>query len=75
MKLLIAAVSSRNYRRFFISQYTRPGDLVYDPFSGRGTTAVEAALNNRRVAANDVNPLSAVLTRPAPVAAIADGTN
>ena len=49
---------------FFISQYTRPGDLVYDPFSGRGTTAVEAALSNRRVAANDVNPLSAVLTRP-----------
>jgi len=50
--------------RFFISSLTAPGDLVYDPFSGRGTTAVEAALLGRRVAANDINPLSAILARP-----------
>jgi hypothetical protein len=37
---------------------------VYDPFSGRGTTALEAALLGRTVIANDVNPLSAILTRP-----------
>lgn len=49
---------------YFISRLTAPGDLVYDPFSGRGTTAVEAALHGRRVIANDVNPLSAILTRP-----------
>ncbi|MCE9640082.1 MAG: site-specific DNA-methyltransferase, partial [Betaproteobacteria bacterium] len=29
---------------YFISRLTAPGDVVYDPFSGRGTTAVEAAL-------------------------------
>ncbi|NLX48340.1 MAG: site-specific DNA-methyltransferase [Methanospirillum sp.] len=50
--------------RFFIERLTVPGDLVYDPFSGRGTTAVEAALLDRRVAANDVNPLSALLAAP-----------
>ena len=49
---------------YFISRLTAPGDVVYDPFSGRGTTAVEAALHNRRVIANDINPLSAILTRP-----------
>jgi len=37
---------------------------VYDPFSGRGTTALEAALRGRRVVANDINPLSALLSRP-----------
>lgn len=50
--------------RFFIERLTQPGDLVYDPFSGRGTTALEAALLGRRVAANDANPLSALLTAP-----------
>jgi len=50
--------------RFFIEHLTALGDLVYDPFSGRGTTALEAALLDRRVAANDVNPLSALLAAP-----------
>lgn len=49
---------------FFIRTCTNPGDLVYDPFAGRGTTPVEAALLGRRVASNDINPLSAVMTRP-----------
>jgi len=49
---------------FFIGRFTREGDLVYDPFSGRGTTVIEAGLRGRRVAANDINPLSCILTRP-----------
>src|SRR5262245_21026125 len=49
---------------FFIDQLTAEGDVVYDPFSGRGTTAIEAALHGRSVIANDVNPLSAILTYP-----------
>jgi DNA modification methylase len=49
---------------YFIERLTHEGDTVYDPFSGRGTTAVEAALHGRNVIANDVNPLSAILTRP-----------
>ncbi len=50
--------------RHFIERLTQPGDRVYDPFSGRGTTILEAALLGRRVAANDVNPLSRMLAEP-----------
>lgn len=50
--------------RFFIERLTEPGDLVYDPFMGRGTTPLEAALLGRRAAGNDVNPLSAMLVGP-----------
>ncbi|NYT07079.1 MAG: site-specific DNA-methyltransferase [Methanomicrobiales archaeon] len=50
--------------RFFISGMTREGDCVYDPFSGRGTTVLEAGLLARKVIANDTNPLSRILTRP-----------
>lgn len=49
---------------YFIERLSKEGDIVYDPFSGRGTTAVEAALQGRKVIANDINPLSAMLTRP-----------
>ncbi len=49
---------------WFIERLTATGDTVYDPFSGRGTTALEAALHGRGVIANDVNPLSALLTLP-----------
>ena len=49
---------------YFIGRLTDEGDVVYDPFSGRGTTAVEAALHGRNVIANDVNPLSSILTYP-----------
>lgn len=50
--------------RFFVERLTRPGQLVYDPFMGRGTTLLEAALMGRRVAGCDVNPLSAMLIEP-----------
>ena len=49
---------------YFIERLTNEGDLVYDPFSGRGTTAVEAGLQGRQVAANDINPLSSIFARP-----------
>ena len=49
---------------YFIKRFTAIGDWVYDPFSGRGTTAIEAALQGRCVVANDVNPLSAILAKP-----------
>jgi hypothetical protein len=49
---------------FFISRLTGPGASVYDPFSGRGTTGLQAALMGRRPLANDVNPLSGLLLRP-----------
>ena len=49
---------------FFIERLTAPGDRVYDPFAGRGTTPLEAALRGRRPAANDVNPLAQRFLRP-----------
>ena len=46
---------------FFLEALTRPGDTVYDPFLGRGTTLLEAAILGRRVVGSDVNPLSQIL--------------
>lgn len=50
--------------RFFIEAFTQKGDMVYDPFNGRGTTIIEAGLMGRNVVANDVNPLSLILSIP-----------
>ncbi len=50
--------------RFFISRLTQPGDVVYDPFMGRGTTLIEAALMGRVPWGCDINPLSPILVRP-----------
>lgn len=50
--------------RFFIERYTQPGDVVYDPFMGRGTTLLEAALLGRKPMGCDINPLSRILIEP-----------
>ena len=50
--------------RFFIKLLSKPDDIVYDPFSGRGTTVLEAALLKRNIIANDINPLSKILSYP-----------
>ena len=42
---------------FFIERLTRKGHIVYDPYMGRGTTLLEAALGGRRVVGNDINPV------------------
>jgi hypothetical protein len=49
---------------FFITRLTKRNDAVYDPFMGRGTTPVQAALMGRRPVGNDINPLSVLITRP-----------
>ena len=50
--------------RFFIDRLTAPGDVVYDPFMGRGTTLLEAALAGRVPVGCDINPLSEILVLP-----------
>jgi hypothetical protein len=50
--------------RFFIDRYTKPADIVYDPFMGRGTSIIEAILSGRKAIGNDVNPLSRMLAEP-----------
>lgn len=46
----------------FVGWLTRPGDTVYDPFSGRGTTPLEACLMGRVGIGSDANPLAWLLT-------------
>jgi len=48
---------------FFITNFTKDGDIVYDPFGGRGTTVIEAALLNRNIIQNDLNPLSKIFAK------------
>lgn len=47
----------------FIQRYSKPGDVVLDPFSGRGTTALQARVEGRQAICNDLNPLAYVLSR------------
>ncbi len=49
---------------FFIASLTAPGESVHDPFMGRGTTPIQAALMGRHPVGNDINPLAVLLTRP-----------
>jgi len=46
----------------FIARYSRPGDVVLDPFSGRGTAPVQAAAEGRIGVGNDLNPFAHLLT-------------
>ena len=46
-----------------IEDYTATGNLVADPMCGSGTTAVEGLLLSRKVAVNDISPLSLLLVR------------
>ncbi len=46
--------------RYFLEKYSDENNVVLDPFSGRGTTGLEAVLNNRKTIVNDANPLAFV---------------
>ncbi len=46
----------------FIARYSRPGDVVLDPFSGRGTVPLQACAEDRIGVGNDLNPLAYLLT-------------
>lgn len=49
--------------RFFIRQYSKVGDVVFDAWSGRGTVPFEALLNGRIGIGNDLSPEAFVLTK------------
>ncbi|MEA2622808.1 MAG: hypothetical protein QOH61_1718 [Chloroflexota bacterium] len=46
----------------FIGRFTRPGDVVLDPFAGRGTVPLQACVSGRIGAGSDANPLANILT-------------
>lgn len=48
--------------RQYIEHFTKPGDLVFDPFVGSGMTAVAALLTGRKCMAVDLSPLAAFVT-------------
>ena len=48
--------------RFFIERLSEPGDIVLDPFAGRGTTHLEARMAQRIPYSSDLNPLAVALT-------------
>lgn len=46
----------------FIARYSRPGDVVLDPFAGRGTVPLQASAEGRIGVGNDLNPFAHLLT-------------
>ena len=61
----------------FIDHYTKPGDVILDPFAGSGMTGVAASMSGRRSILNDLSPSASHLswnhTRPIDVASLVDG--
>lgn len=55
---LIPAIPS-----YFIKEFTKKDDIVFDPFSGSGTVAVEAKRLKRNFVGVEINPLSVEIAR------------
>ena len=47
----------------YIRNFSKPGDLVLDPFGGSGITAVEALMNGRSAINIDINPMAVFLVQ------------
>ena len=43
--------------------YSQPGELVFDPFCGKGTMVLQAVLDGRRVVGSDVAPEAVIVSR------------
>lgn len=54
---------SWNVVQEYIKNYTKPGDLVLDPFGGSGITAVEALMTGRKGINIDLNPMAVFLVK------------
>ena len=52
-----------DFARGHIRAHSAPGELILDPFSGRGTTLLESLLTFRHAVASDPNPVAYCLTR------------
>ncbi len=51
------------FARAVIESFTKPGDVVYDPFMGGGTTLVEAAALGRRCIGTDISSLAVFIAK------------
>jgi len=52
------AMFPEGFARKHIESFTTENDYVFDPFSGRGTTLLEALLLGRQAIAMDINPVA-----------------
>jgi DNA modification methylase len=48
---------------YFIKYFTDKKDLVFDPFSGRGTTILESRMLGRKSFGSDLNPIALALSK------------
>jgi site-specific DNA-methyltransferase (adenine-specific) len=49
--------------RYFLAAYTKPGDVVLDPFCGKGTALLEAARLGRIAVGGDIAPDAVAITK------------
>lgn len=52
---------SQQLAEYFVRIYSNPGDTVLDPFSGRGSVAMQALWHDRHMICNDLSPYSNTL--------------
>ncbi len=56
------AMFPENFVERHVQAYTSPGDVVFDPFCGRGTTVFQSLLMNRKSKGVDINPVAACIS-------------
>jgi len=56
-------IPSTVFNHYFRENEVSPGDAVFDPFGGSGTTGVEAKLSGLDAELIDINPLAVMLSR------------
>jgi len=59
-----------NIVSFYISSFTREGDVVLDLFGGSGVTAIEALILGRRAINIDINPIACFIAEQTAVAPV-----
>ncbi len=57
------AMFPESFAEKWIAELSKPGDVVLDPFCGRGTTPFQAVLMNRRAVGCDTNNVAFCLTK------------
>ena len=57
------AMFPESFAEVWVDRLTMPGQVVLDPFCGRGTTPFQSLLMRRRVIGCDINPVAYCVTR------------
>lgn len=57
------AMFPESFAEHWLARLTKPGDMVLDPFCGRGTLPFQALLMDRRAIGCDVNPVAYCVSR------------